>query len=115
MADRRDWDRRYSEGAVERVRPILVLVANVHLLPRTGRALDLACGLGGNARLLAGRGLQTQAWDQSPVAIDKINAYAQRAGLPLRGQVRDVERDPPEPESFDGCCSIRPTRESASM
>lgn len=78
-----------------------VLQENRHLLPDTGCALDLACGLGGNALLLARQGLQTSAWDISRAAIDTLQIQAGQSGLHVRTQVRDVEQRPPEPESFD--------------
>jgi len=91
------WDARYREaGTAEATR---VLAENRHLLPAAGEALDLACGLGGNALLLARHGLRTTAWDLSPVAIDHLRREA--AGLPLRAEVRDVVAVPPAPGSFD--------------
>lgn len=78
-----------------------VLLDHLHLLPARGRALDLACGLGGNALVLASRGLDTSAWDISPVAIEHVRAAAQAMGLAVDAQVRDVMAAPPEPESFD--------------
>ena len=46
---------------------------NIHLLPQiSGNALDLACGMGGNAILLAQESkLTVNAWDISSVAISK--------------------------------------------
>lgn len=101
MVDVEKWNTRYRDAEVARATPILVLEQNAHLLPARGRALDLACGLGGNARLLAERGLETCAWDISAVAVEKLNAYAADSRLPLVAEVRDVERDPPEPDAFD--------------
>ena len=53
-----------------------VLRENMHLLPQgDGRALDLACGMGGNAISLAqGSKLDVLAWDISSVAISKISS-----------------------------------------
>ncbi|HEB99563.1 MAG TPA: SAM-dependent methyltransferase, partial [Thiotrichales bacterium] len=64
------WDARYRESATAVATE--VLVENRHLLPAVGEALDLACGLGGNALLLARHGLRTTAWDLSPVAIERL-------------------------------------------
>jgi 2-polyprenyl-3-methyl-5-hydroxy-6-metoxy-1,4-benzoquinol methylase len=48
-----------------------VLAENEHLLPPGGgRALDLACGLGGNAVFLARRGFEVDAVDISEVGIE---------------------------------------------
>lgn len=95
---RQKWDRRHA-GAIGMPEPARVLAENRHLLPARGRALDLACGLGANALLLAGRGLVTDAWDLSPVAIARLRAAARE--LPLAAEVRDVVAEPPAPDRFD--------------
>jgi SAM-dependent methyltransferase len=101
VVDVEKWNTRYRDAEVASASPILVLEQNAHLLPARGRALDLACGMGGNARLLAERGLETRAWDVSVVAVDKLNVYARQHGLPLLAELRDVEQDPPAPVAFD--------------
>jgi SAM-dependent methyltransferase len=78
-----------------------VLWENQHLLPATGRALDLACGLGGNALLLAACGLETWAWDISDIAVARVQAATQQRGVALHAEVRDVVACPPCAESFD--------------
>jgi tellurite methyltransferase len=95
------WDERHGDShkqpAVARV-----LEENLHLLPTSGRALELACGLGGNALVLAAQGLDVCAWDLSPVAIQRLQGFAKTAGVTnLRAEVRDVEAAPPTPDSFD--------------
>lgn len=95
------WDARYQDADPAQATPCRVLAEFSHLLPGGGRALDLASGLGGNALLLAERGLETEAWDISPVAVAKLDAHARALGLPLTASVRDVERAPPEPGAFD--------------
>lgn len=97
--DTHKWDLRYADAA--EMPPARVLLENVYLLPERGVALDLACGLGANALLLASRGLEVCAWDSSAVAIDKLRALAQARGLTLQAEVRDVVARPPEPERFD--------------
>jgi len=98
---RRDiWDRRHAEA--EGAPPAAdVLRENCHLLPARGRALDLACGRGGNALLLAAAGLETHAWDLSPVAIEALCAEAAAQGLAVRARVRDVVAEPPPAEAFE--------------
>ncbi|MGX2039664.1 class I SAM-dependent methyltransferase [Methylocaldum sp. MU1018] len=95
------WDRIYREAGDAIPEPARVLADNAHLLPASGIALDLACGLGGNALYLAQRGFDTHAWDISPEAISRVNVYARRLGLSLRAEVRDVVDAPPMAESFD--------------
>jgi SAM-dependent methyltransferase len=78
-----------------------VLWESRHLLPTQGRALDLACGLGANAMLLARQGLEVVAWDLSPVAIARVRDVARAMDLPIVAEVRDVCVYPPPPRSFD--------------
>ncbi len=78
-----------------------VLLRNRHLLPSRGKALDLACGRGANALLLAQAGLETHAWDFSAVAIAQLDERARESGLKIHTQVRDVVDAPPEANSFD--------------
>jgi SAM-dependent methyltransferase len=97
---RATWDSRHAEA--EGVGSLAaVLARNTALLPRQGEALDLACGRGASALWLAQRGLAVSAWDYSAVAIERLEAAAAAAGLPLRAQVRDVLEQPPEAGSFD--------------
>lgn len=94
------WDQRHR--AAEAVpQPARVLLDWAHLLPATGRALDLACGLGGNALWLAQRGFRVSAWDLSPVAIERLGALARERGLELAAQLRDIAARPPEADGFD--------------
>lgn len=78
-----------------------VLAQNTHLLPAKGDALDLACGRGANALHLATAGLRVSAWDLSPVAIDRVILTAERQGVEITAEVRDVVLQPPAPDSFD--------------
>lgn len=94
------WNQRYREAITEQL-PAKVLADNLHLLPVAGQALDLACGLGANALLLARHGLTTWAWDISPVAISRLDAAARAAGLTVHSEVRAVTARPPEPGRFD--------------
>ncbi len=94
------WDQRYA-GAGAIPEPACVLRDNLHLLPAHGRALDLACGLGANALLLATQGLDVTAWDLSEVAVTRLQKVAARMKLQVDAQVRDLCARPPEPATFD--------------
>ncbi|PON16063.1 SAM-dependent methyltransferase [Candidatus Entotheonella serta] len=94
------WNDRYQQSTSS-PQPCRVLQDNQHLLPSSGKALDLACGLGGNAYLLATKGLETWAWDISDVAISQVRQTAQQRGLTIHTEVRDAVSDPPAPASFD--------------
>ena len=94
------WNERYRAGTGER-QASRVLKENLHLLPDNGRALDLACGLGGNAILLAQQGLTVDAWDIADVAIATLQDVATERQLSIQAAVRDVETKPPAPATFD--------------
>ena len=95
------WDLRHA-AAEDIGTPAPVLQENLHLLPKSGDALDLACGRGANALLLADAGLRVTAWDFSATAIERLTAEVARRGIAnLRPVVRDVVTRPPETGSFD--------------
>ncbi len=73
-------------------RPSRWLLENADLLGG-GRALDIACGRGRHALLLAAAGWQVHAVDRDAAAVDKLRGVAQRLGLDaqLDLDVRDLE------------------------
>ncbi|MGR8931504.1 MAG: class I SAM-dependent methyltransferase [Gammaproteobacteria bacterium] len=74
------WDRLYANNRTT-PKPAEVLETHQELLPKRGKALDLACGLGGNAILLAGCGLSVDAWDISGFALSHLEEEATRRRL----------------------------------
>ena len=94
------WDQRHAsaEGIGNTA---AVMTRNRHLLPGSGEVLDLACGRGVNALWLAEQGLDVHAWDYSKTAIGRLQEHAEHERLIVQTQVRDVVRQPPEPEAFD--------------
>jgi tellurite methyltransferase len=92
MANR--WDTKYVD-APDSGPAAIILTENQYLLPASGKALDLACGLGANALLLASKGLETHAWDTSLVAIDLLQVFAEQRKLRVTAAVRDVVTNPP--------------------
>ncbi len=95
------WDRIYHDREATALQAAEVLQQNRHLLPASGVAMDLACGLGANSLLMAEVGLDVLSWDISPVAIDKLSAVAAERGLSISAQVVDVEHKVPQPDSLD--------------
>ena len=87
------WDQKYSETNLHTpANPCFVLRQHSHLLPFNGKALELACGLGGNARFLAQCGLKTQAWDISDNALTVLNNWASIHQLPIEPVITDLEQ-----------------------
>lgn len=95
------WNKIFAEQACDTAPGSDVLMQNRHLLPASGIALDYACGLGANAISLAQHNLETHAWDISDVALNKLNQYAKLRDLKIVTLVKDVEAQPPAPNSFD--------------
>lgn len=79
------WNAIYRQSA-SNIEPIELLQTHAFLLPITGHALDLACGLGGNALWLATRGMTVDAIDISDVALANLDkeASARRLAISLR-------------------------------
>ena len=112
------WNRRYRNcdaNSASDGQPLLaaqVLRDYLHLLPMhvflengklsvKDKALDLACGRGANALLLAQQGLQVSAWDIADVALQQLQHTAAQQQLLIETQQRDVLQSPPQPGSFD--------------
>lgn len=71
------------------------LIDNADLLPRGGRVLDVACGRGRHAMLMASAGFDVHAIDRDPEAIDFVRSTAERLNLTIETTVIDLETDPP--------------------
>ena len=83
---------------------MIFLQSHHFLLPEKGKALDLACGLGGNAIYLAQLGFNSYAWDISEQATERLKKYCDKNKLSLLIEVRDIEQRPPPKNSFDVIC-----------
>jgi SAM-dependent methyltransferase len=93
-ADRLRWDARYAGPGLlmgEALKPLIHELEPV--LPRTGRALDIACGEGQLALWLAERGLEVTAVDISPVGLEKLRSRAAELGLAARIHVVEADLD----------------------
>jgi 2-polyprenyl-3-methyl-5-hydroxy-6-metoxy-1,4-benzoquinol methylase len=99
--DAEKWDRIYRSGRHCNAQAAAVLSQHRYLLPQTGKALDLACGPGANAMLLAQCGLETHAWDISATVLDKLAQCSRENNISIHLQQRDVVQQPPGAESFD--------------
>ena len=105
---KKKWNKIYAASDlsenISAIQATEVLCQHIELLPDSGTALDLACGLGGNAILLAQHGLSTYAWDISQQAIDALKTYCSKNSISLNTEARDVERQPPKANTFDVIC-----------
>jgi 2-polyprenyl-3-methyl-5-hydroxy-6-metoxy-1,4-benzoquinol methylase len=89
IADRQKWDQKYADRSA-RCDPSQLLISLDHFLPRHGRALDLAGGVGRNAIWLASRGLDVTVWDVSKVGLSLARDRAAAAGVPISTQIIDL-------------------------
>jgi 2-polyprenyl-3-methyl-5-hydroxy-6-metoxy-1,4-benzoquinol methylase len=80
-SDEARWDARHMAADDADPAPAEFLVEMADRLPKSGRALDLACGRGRNAVWLARRGLDVDAADVSTIALAKAMSLATRHGV----------------------------------
>ena len=86
--------REFGSGALHG--PSSWLIDNADLLPRDGkRVLDVACGRGRHALLLASAGFDVHAVDRNPDAIAFLRTTAERLRLSIDAEVMDLEGDAP--------------------
>jgi SAM-dependent methyltransferase len=79
-----DWDAKHSAAAgTLPSEPASIVRELLPLLP-AGPALDIACGTGRHALLLAGRGQNVTAVDFSSVALDILENRARHTRAPVR-------------------------------
>jgi tellurite methyltransferase len=98
LSDAIRWDRRYREDpSGGRVQPRSILLQNLDLLPHSGAAIDLAMGLGANARVLVERGLTVVGIDISLEAARR----ARRKTPQLRAVCADLTYFRLPPRHFD--------------
>ena len=77
--------------------PAPFLVENISLLPK-GRVLDIAMGNGRNAVYLAKMGFKVEGVDFSAEAISQAREAANKAGVAIKAEVANLEKDYRIPE-----------------
>ena len=94
-ADRKRWNERYRALGTTTSEPSPLITSLADVLPKTGRALDIAGGTGRHAIWLAERGLDVTLLDVSERALDIAKTNAREAGIALRTQQMDLDADFP--------------------
>lgn len=89
---REHWNRRYEEGWS--TEPSAFLLSLDDVLPRSGRALDVAGGNARNALWLARRGLDVTVVDVSDEALRRAQTVSDAAGVDLRLVEADLTKAP---------------------
>lgn len=86
------WDARFStDDYIFGTTPNVWLTQHRDLLSPGGRVLAVADGEGRNSVWLAQQGLQVDAFDISPVGVDKAKRLAHQANVAVNYQVCGVE------------------------
>lgn len=100
-----DWDRAYREGRHTHMWdtpwPSPELAGALAVLPNRGRAVDLGCGTGSDAILLAQRGLDVVGIDLSGTAVAMAKAKARAAMVSVDWAVGDVLDLPMQDSTVD--------------
>ncbi len=101
----RNWDEHYADAANHKHAPEPLLVEVAGMLP-PGRALDIACGVGQNARYLASLAWQVVAVDRSRTAIEALRRQA--GGLKVQPVAADLEAGEftINPDTYDLVCDF---------
>lgn len=88
-----DWDAMYRMGTPPWEAPgpakELVQILDEGLL-KPCRVLEIGCGTGADAVLLAKRGFEVTAVESSPIALERARSRAQRAGVLIRFVLEDI-------------------------
>jgi len=94
------WDAIYNKSQTSTA-ACKLLTEHSLLLPKHGKALDLACGLGGNALLLAAAGLSVEAWDISGIALQLLQDQAQNRQLRVNTRQANITPEILQNQAFD--------------
>lgn len=99
-SDADKWNSRYQQRSNPNP-PAEVLLDNRHLLSKSGKALELACGLGGNSLFLAELGYSVTAMDVSSVAIERLKELSSKPMFHVKPIAEDLEDWQAPFEEFD--------------
>jgi len=98
----KDWDAKYRSEADQAARAPVALIARMaDMLPRSGRALDIAAGAGRNAVCLAEMGLTVDAVDLSAEGLRQATELAAERGVSIHTIVADLASFDPGEARYD--------------
>lgn len=100
-----DWDVRWKteEGRADWIQAEEFVIETIPLLKARGvqTVLDLGCGVGRHALLLAREGFTVHAMDASPAGMEFLAGQAEKEGLEITQHTSEMTDLPFESESFD--------------
>ncbi len=100
-----DWDVRWKteEGRADWIKAEEFVVETIPFLKEKGvqTVLDLGCGVGRHALLLAREGLTVHAMDASPSGLEFLGGQAEKEGLEITQHTSEMTNLPFTSESFD--------------
>jgi SAM-dependent methyltransferase len=99
------YDRDFGANPIGRVFRHAVQERLLALFPAGSRVIDLGCGTGEDAVLLAARGVELTGVDSSPEMVSRARAKASQAGLRCVFECADMERLGDLGGPFDGAFS----------
>ena len=91
--DRTKWEARYAQHDGKPPEPAQLLVNLAELVPKQGKALEIAGGAGRNAIWLAQRGLDVTIADVSQNGLQIAQERARTAGVSVQTLPLDVDCD----------------------
>lgn len=104
---RETWDARFSSDEyIFGTEPNVWLAQHADLLKPGMRVLAVADGEGRNSVWLAKQGLQVDAFDISPVGIDKARKLAHQQGVDINFSIHSVEDYPWSTGTYDAVVAI---------
>lgn len=90
MGGQEFWHQRFAARSDAPMQPEAILVEDMKKMQTGLRLLDLACGDGRNALYLAQLGMQVEAVDFCPTALQRLNRFASRQKLCLQTRQMDL-------------------------
>jgi tellurite methyltransferase len=90
MGGKEFWHQRFAARGDAPMQPEAILVEDMKQMQTGARLLDLACGDGRNALYLAQLGMQVEAVDFCPTALQRLNRFASRQNLCLHTKQMDL-------------------------
>jgi SAM-dependent methyltransferase len=104
---RETWDARFSsDDYIFGTEPNVWLAQHAHLLQPGMRVLAVADGEGRNSVWMAKQGLQVDAFDISPVGIEKAKKLAHQQGVDASFSIHSVEDYPWTTGNYDAVVAI---------